>query len=261
MSAPARACESASRASSSSVASLSTSLPQHHAAMAVVGVLAHADVGDHGEAGHVLLDFANRALHLALVVPRLAAVGVLALRDAEQDGRRDAGRVRLARGAHHLVDRHLRHARHRTDRTFDVASGADEERLDKVVGRETRLSDHPAQRLGAPQPPWAIDWKRHRDAHPSRAELELYADYIDEARRNETAFARRKMSGGRPDNRNARRVCGRVCPAAPLGVPTPEARDPAEPGYAPVGPPSGCADRGPAPSGSSERPVWFAPGW
>ena len=94
MSAPARACESASRASSSSVASLSTSLPAHHAAMAVVGVLAHADVGDHGEPGHVLLDFANRALHLALVVPRLAAAGVLALRDAEQDHRRNAGRVR-----------------------------------------------------------------------------------------------------------------------------------------------------------------------
>ena len=141
--------------------------------MAVVGVLAQAHVGYHGEAGNVLLDFTDRALHLALVVPGLAAVGILALGDAEQDYRRDAGRVRLARGAHHLVDRYLRHTRHRADWTFDVASRADEERLDQVVGRKARLPDHAAQRLGAPQPPWAIDWKRHRDTHPLKGGIRI----------------------------------------------------------------------------------------
>ena len=155
--------------------------------MAVVGVFAHADVGYHGEAGHVLLDFANRALHLALVVPGLGAVRILALRDPEQDDRRYAGRVRLARGAHHLVDRHLRHAGHRTDRTLDVASGTHEKGLDKIVGRKARLSDHPAQRLGATKPPWAIDWKRHRYTYPLKGGTSRYSvNYIDETRGNET---------------------------------------------------------------------------
>jgi hypothetical protein len=67
--------------------------------MSVVGVLAQADVGYHGESRHVLFDFANRALHFAVVVPCLAATGVFALRDAEQDDRRDAGGVSVPRPA------------------------------------------------------------------------------------------------------------------------------------------------------------------
>ena len=71
MSAPARACDTASRASSSSVASLSTSPFAKHAAVAVLGVLAQADVGDDDELRQLALERAHRLLHRPLVVPRL----------------------------------------------------------------------------------------------------------------------------------------------------------------------------------------------
>src|ERR1700683_1021835 len=67
------------------------------AAMPVVGVLAHADVGDHGQSGHAFLDFADRALHFAVVVPCLAAHRVLAFGNSKQDYGGDAGRPGLAR--------------------------------------------------------------------------------------------------------------------------------------------------------------------
>ena len=113
MSAPARACVSASLASRSRVASLSTSPSAMHAAVAVVGVLAQADVGDHHQVGHRLLDRPHRLRHDAVVAIRLRAGGVLLLGNAEQDHRRNAEvahRPALLDGA---VDRQLRDARHR----------------------------------------------------------------------------------------------------------------------------------------------------
>ena len=77
MSAPAFACATASFARSGSVASLSTAelLPGaagprrlEDAAVAVVGVLAHADVGHHDEAGDLLLQRADRARDDAVLV-------------------------------------------------------------------------------------------------------------------------------------------------------------------------------------------------
>ena len=97
MSAPARACETAVRASSSSVASLSTApAAAQHAAVAVVGVLAQAHVGDHEQVRVRLLDRARGELHDPLVVPGAGALGVLAGRDPEQQHRRDR-RARRAR--------------------------------------------------------------------------------------------------------------------------------------------------------------------
>ena len=89
-SAPARAYDSAARPRFSSVASLSTSPSTHDAAVAVRGVLAEAGVDGDRQLGHRLLDRADRPLHDALVVPRLAADRVLLLGHAEQDHRRDA---------------------------------------------------------------------------------------------------------------------------------------------------------------------------
>ena len=80
MSAPASACVTASLASSSSVTSLMTQPPSSRMPQwPWLGVLAHADVGDDVELGIVRLDRADRLLHDAVLVVRLAADLVLAL--------------------------------------------------------------------------------------------------------------------------------------------------------------------------------------
>src|SRR5260370_10127188 len=93
--------------------------------MAMVGVFAHAYVGNHGEPGHMFLDFTNRALDLAVVVPGLAALRVLALRNPEPDDGGDTGGIGLPSLPRDLVAPRLRHAPHRAPRLLHVASGAD----------------------------------------------------------------------------------------------------------------------------------------
>ena len=97
-SAPARAWETAVRASSSSDASLSTrALSRQATAVAVVGVLAEADVGEDEQLGVRGLDRARGELDRAVVVPGAGAVGVLLGGDAEEQDGRDAERVGGAR--------------------------------------------------------------------------------------------------------------------------------------------------------------------
>ena len=114
-SAPARAYDSAARPRLSSVASLSMSPFDDHAAVAVRRVLAEAGVDGQHQLGDGLLDRAQRALHDALRVPRLAADLVLLLGQAEQDHRRDAELRDLFGLAHHLVDGELKLAGQRRD--------------------------------------------------------------------------------------------------------------------------------------------------
>jgi hypothetical protein len=56
-----------------------------HAAVAVVGVLAEADVGDRQQFGRRVFDCPQRLLHDAAVAQRVAADVVLLSRDAEQN--------------------------------------------------------------------------------------------------------------------------------------------------------------------------------
>ena len=162
ISAPARACDSASRTSSSSVASLSTSLPSI-APQWPWSVYSHMQTSViTASPGHVLFDLANRALHLAIVVPRLAALRVLAFRNSKQDDRGNACGPRLARFRDDVVDRQLRDARHRRDRPSSRRVPRTRNRLDQIVGRQTRLANHPADGFGASQPARAVDWKGHR---------------------------------------------------------------------------------------------------
>src|SRR6516164_3031937 len=114
--------------------------------MTVVGVLAHAHVGDYYEAGHLLLDLANRALHRTVVVPGSGAMSILMLRNAEQNDCRDAGRKGLTRRAQGVIGRHLCHPRHRRDRLVNAASRTDKIRLNEIVWCETRFAHHPAYR-------------------------------------------------------------------------------------------------------------------
>ena len=87
-SAPARAWLAAWRASSSSVASLSTSTPagrfRQHAAVAMIGVLAKADVGDDQHVGGPFGRF-DRPLDDSLVAVRIAAQRIFGVGNAEQN--------------------------------------------------------------------------------------------------------------------------------------------------------------------------------
>ena len=141
MSAPARACDTASRASSSSVASLSTSPSSNDAAVPVIRVLAQADVGDHDELGHVALERAHRLLHRRLVVPRFGPSRVLVIGNPEQQHAADPRRRGRDRAStQHLVDRGLDDARHRLDRLADSGAGPDEQRQHELRRPERRLA-------------------------------------------------------------------------------------------------------------------------
>ena len=158
MSAPAWACETAVRASSSSVWSLSTTYPScrprlRHAAVPVVGVLAQAQVGDHDQLGVRLLDRAGGELDDAvIVVIGAGALGVLVRGDPEQDHGGDAERGGAARLGHRLGDREPVDPRHRPDRLASLDALGHEQRVHEVGRGELRLAHEPAQLVRGPQP-------------------------------------------------------------------------------------------------------------
>ena len=92
--APARAWLSACSTRSGSVASLSTSIrppiSAKRAAMAVVGVFAETEVGDHQEIGSDPPGEADRLLNDAVVAGGGRTESIFVLGNAEKDDRRDA---------------------------------------------------------------------------------------------------------------------------------------------------------------------------
>ena len=102
------------------------------AAVAVRGVLAEADVGDHGQVGVGLLQRPHRHLHDALVVVGAGAGLVLGGGDAEEQDRADPGGGDLGRLGDQLGDREALDARHRLDLLADPLAGDDEGGLDQV---------------------------------------------------------------------------------------------------------------------------------
>src|SRR5216117_3883044 len=114
MSAPARACESASLTRISRVASLSTSWPLMMP-QCVVGVLTETDIGNQQKARHLLLERSQGALDDAMVIVGVRTDGILVLGNAEQDHPRNtevADRLALL---HRTIDRQLSNPRHRGD--------------------------------------------------------------------------------------------------------------------------------------------------
>ena len=133
----------------------------HHPAMAVVHVLAQADVGDHDQVGCLVFDGAHGELHDALGVVGAARRRVLVRGDAEQQHRRNAETLDLAHLGQQVADRELLATGHRGDRPLDVLSVRDEQRVDEVVGREGRLAHHATQRGRTSHAPHAIGGKVH----------------------------------------------------------------------------------------------------
>ena len=151
MSAPARAWLTAVRASSSTRGVVVDALPSSRsdAAVAVVGVLAQAHVGDHEQLGQRLLDRARGQLHDALLVPRARALLVLLARARRTASpRRSRARRPRAPRSTRCGDRQALDARHRRDRLAGAArtSGlGHEQRQHELAGAQLGLAHEPAQ--------------------------------------------------------------------------------------------------------------------
>src|SRR6185437_10817344 len=120
-----------------------------HAAVTVIGVLAHAHVRDRDELGKLALEGAHGFLHRAALVPRRGADRVLGIGNAEEQHAADLRSGRAFGIAEHFVYRSLRHAGHGLHGLADTVAGADEERQDELAGLEPRFAHEAAQRLGA----------------------------------------------------------------------------------------------------------------
>ena len=120
--------------------------------MAVIRVLAEADVGHDDELRARVLQRADRLLDDAVLGEALEPVRILRARDAEEEDGLHAERRELARLAGEPVDRELVDAGHRRDRVPDAVAGDDEERVDEVGGLERRLAHEVAERRRAAQP-------------------------------------------------------------------------------------------------------------
>ena len=155
MSAPASACVTEARASRSSV-----EVVQHVAfgqawrivrragrvddpAVAVIGVLAEAHVGDHDHLRRGGLDRADRLRRDALWVIVPAADGVLRRGDAEEHHRRNPERGDLADLIRQAIHRPLELPWHRADGAALVLAIAHEERIDEIRGAQRRLARQP----------------------------------------------------------------------------------------------------------------------
>ena len=159
-SAPASTCDTAVRASSSSVCVVVDLAVDDHAAVAVRRVLAEADVGEQHELGEARAQRAQRALDDAVVVPGAGALLVLLLRDAEEHHGADAEPARAPR------PRARRRRRVKRDMpgsaSFAERVGRDEERHHEVV--ERRAASRARARAAAP-----VRRKRRRRVTGKRA--------------------------------------------------------------------------------------------
>ena len=130
-------------------------------AVAVVGVLAQADVGPHHQVRHPALDGADRTRHRAVARPRSRALGVLLLRDAEKEHRAHAQRGErlglLCRG----LGGEPGVAGERGNRDPIALGVVHEQRRHELVGSDARLARQRAQAGRAPEAPSAMGGKRH----------------------------------------------------------------------------------------------------
>src|SRR5262249_35284046 len=126
------------------------------AAVAVIGVLAEADVGDEDDARDFLSKLLEGPLHDAVRVPRAGSARVLRGRDAGED---DAwytfvpGRLRLLDQG---VGRKVVSPRHRRDLPSHPLPLAHEERVDQVRGDDLGLADHGAEEIAVTEPPGTL---------------------------------------------------------------------------------------------------------
>ena len=131
-----------------------------HAAVAVRGVLAEADVGDEDELRVLGAHRPQRPLDDPVLVPGARALVVLLLGHAEEEQRLAAERGELARLGDEILDREAAHPGQLLVRN---GRRPDEVRHHEVVEVEPRLAHEPAQGVGAAE---AAKPRRGEGAHP-----------------------------------------------------------------------------------------------
>ncbi len=107
--------------------------------MAMIGVLAEAEVGDDQEPGRGPLGDPDRLLHDAVVAGRGRPARVLVLGDPEEDDPRDTQLGDLGDHLAEAVERELILARHRGDLAPEVLAVVDEQGIDQVVDGQSGL--------------------------------------------------------------------------------------------------------------------------
>ena len=119
-------------------------LPDERAAMAVVGVFAAADIGDHIEFGRGFFKSLDGAADDAVRAHRLGAAGILVGGDAKKNHRRNAESANIAGLFGEMVGAQLEMPRHAGDRIFAIFAFDDEERENEILGRQRSLAHHRA---------------------------------------------------------------------------------------------------------------------
>ena len=131
------------------------------AAVAVVGVLAQAGVGDHQQVRGLVLDGPYGFLHHAAVGVSFRAYRILGLGDAKQDHARDAQAPDDLGLPGRAVHRELRDAGHGGDGLLLVPPRADEQRIDEVPRTQRGLAHEIAQQAGPSKSSWPGYGKCH----------------------------------------------------------------------------------------------------
>lgn len=169
------------------------------AAVAVVGVFAHADVPDDVEVGAELPQPAHGLLHHPFGVAGGSAAGILVVGDAEEDAGGHPGLLHLAGDLIQPVHRVVVDAGQRGDLLFDVLPLHHKDGQYKILRRKTGLPDHGADGGIFAQPPATVKWfHRFRSFHIC-IYLHVYNDLYKIGRAIRSVF--RRQPAEQPDQR------------------------------------------------------------
>ena len=187
-------------------------------AVAVIGVFAEAQVGDHQELGRDSPGDPDRLLDDAVIARGGRAACVFVLRDSEQEDRRDAQLGRFGDRFAEPVERELVLAGHRRDFTPEVLAVIDEKRIDQVVDGKTRFADQVAQSRMTAEAAWPMKRITGRRAGRSWRRFPAMPKASDESTSNGRArpiVACRSIAGQHRARHGTRRsiraVSARVC--------------------------------------------------
>jgi hypothetical protein len=124
-----------------------------HAAVAVAGVLAEADVGDEDQlfGGGRGFEGAQALLHDAVLVPCAGALLVLGFGQAEEQQAAEAEARGLFGLAHGFIDGEVEDAGHGADFAAHALAGAEKEGVDQVAGLDGGFAHQGPQGFAAPE--------------------------------------------------------------------------------------------------------------
>ena len=137
-----------------------------YAAVAVVGVFAQADIGDHDE---IELGFANAidgTLDDAVLLQRTFATRILCFRQSEKDDAGNSEAFYSAAVFDDAVGGLLKDSWHRADFLANGSSRAHEHGIHKACGRETRFANETAKEFRFSQTARTVNGKTHQESAP-----------------------------------------------------------------------------------------------